>query len=169
MFWKRREEAKPALRPKAAVCYVDPGETRRVADWLVQLRVCEPAAILSDDPKDALWACLQEKPDILLLEAMPDAMEKLDDPNRDITGRCELSACIKEQLPACRVYLICGAQFRDLEPTLKKAVETGLIDGYRIGRLSKLNVDAWLAPGETGDDPGGEAICGQGLQEKEIR
>lgn len=147
MFWKRKEAAKPVPLPKAAVCYADPGETRRVTDWLTQLRVCQPAAILSDDPKDALWACLQEKPDILLLEAMPDAMEKLDDPDKDITGRCELSARVKEQLPACRVYLICGAQFGDLEPTLEKAVETGLIDGYRIGRLSKLHVDAWLARG----------------------
>lgn len=147
MFWKRKEEAKPAPLPKAAVCCADPGETRRMIDWLNLLHVCQPAAILSDDPKDALWACLQEKPDILLLEAMPDAMEKLDDPSRDITGRCELSARVKEQLPACRVYLLCGAQFRELEPTLEKAVETGLIDGYRIGRLTKLNVDAWLTRG----------------------
>lgn len=144
MFWKRKEETAPVRLPKAAVCCADPGETRRVTDWLTQLRICRSAAILSDDPKDVLWASLQEKPDILLLEAMPDAMEKLDDPNKDVTGRCELSAQIKEQLPVCRVYLICGAQFGNLEPTLKKAVETGLIDGYRIGRLSKLNVETWL-------------------------
>lgn len=147
MFRKRKGAVRTAPLPKAAVCCADPGETRHMTDWLTQLGICRPAAILSDDPKDVLWASLQEKPDILLLEAVPDAMEKLDDPSKDVTGRCELSARIKEQLPACRVYLICGAQFGNLEPTLKKAVETGLIDGYRIGRLSGLNVETWLGQG----------------------
>lgn len=145
MFRLRKEEAKPAPKCRAAVCYTDPGETRRTIDWLLRLRVCEPIAILSDAPDDVLWVCLRERPDILLLEAMPDAMERLDEPSKDITGRCELSVRVRERLPDCRVYLICGAQFGSLKPVLDKAVETGLIDGYRIGQLTRLHVESWIA------------------------
>lgn len=143
MFWKRREEPSPL--PKVAVCYADSAVTRRAADWLAQLNLCKPIAILADTPKDALWLCQREEPSLLVLEAMPDAMERLDDPSRDITGCCELSAQVKEQLPTCRVCLVCDARFHDYEPTLEKAVETGLIDGYRIGRLARLHIETWLA------------------------
>lgn len=143
MFWKRKGQTTPL--PKAAVCYVEPAKSRAAADWLNGLGLCKSVAILSDDPQDALWTCRQAKPDILVLEAMPDAMERLDDPNKDITGRCELSIRVKELLPDCRVYLVCGEEFRRLEPVMQKAISTRLIDGCRFGALDRQCVQQWLA------------------------
>lgn len=72
-------------------------------------------------------------------------MEKLDDPDKDISGRCEMSVRVKERLPECRVYLICDAAFCELEPVMEKAVETKLIDGYRFGCLNRQLLEKWLA------------------------
>lgn len=147
MFWKRKD-AIPKL-PKAAVCCVDPGETRAVVDTLARFGLCGPTAILSDTPKDILWFCQREKPDLLLLEAVPDAMERFDDPDKDISGRCELSAQVAEVLPECRVYLTCAEGFRRLEPVMQKAVETQLIHGYCFGDLTEQQLKFWL-----GEQPG---------------
>lgn len=146
MFWKRKDEAK--LRTKIAVCYADSDMTRAAADWLAQQGLCESVAILADTPKDALWLCQREKPDLLILEAVPDAMERFDDPDKDIAGRCELSARITEVLPDCRVYLVCDEQFGHLEPVMQKAVGTNLIHGYCFGSLTRPIIESWLSETE---------------------
>lgn len=143
MFLSRAD--KPAVQLRIAVCYADSAMTRAAADALVRLEACDPIAVLSDTPKDILWLCQREKPDLLLLEAVPDTMERFDDPDKDITGRCETAARVREELPDCRVYLICGEEFRRLEPVMRKAVETKLIDGYCFGALTKQRIEAWLA------------------------
>lgn len=147
----RKQKPGGRTRPKVAVYYVDAVNSRAAADWLTRLDLCQSVAILSDAPSDTLWTCVREKPDLLVLEAMPDAMEQLDDPDKDITGRCELAVQVKEALPRCRVYLVCSAEFRRLEPAMEKAVETHLIDGYRFGGLSRQQIETWLA--ETGAKP----------------
>lgn len=143
MFWKRKDEARSL--PKVALCYTDSAVTRAAADWLAQLGICKPIAILADAPKDILWLCQQERPEALILEAVPDAMERFDDPGKDIAGRCELSAQITEALPRCRVYLICAEAFSRLAPVLQKAVETSLIRGYCFGRLTEQQMNTWLS------------------------
>lgn len=149
MFWKRHDE--PKRLPKVAVCYMDSDMTRTVADALAQLGACDPIAVLSDTPKDILWLCQRTAPDVLLLEAVPDAMERFDDPDKDITGRCEIAARVREDLPDCRAYLTCGEEFRHLEPVMQKAVETKLIDGYCFGDLTTQQLKLWLGekPGHT--------------------
>lgn len=153
MFWKRRGEAfrNPETenrRLKTAVCYVDPDESCVLARRMTELHICEAFPLLTDTAKDAVPICQREKPDLLILEAMPDAMEKLDDPEKDIAGRCELSARIREELPGCRVYLVCAEEFLHLEPVMKKAVETQLVNGYCFGRLTKQQLEAWLSETE---------------------
>lgn len=147
MFRKRHDGAKPL--PKVAVCCADTDETRAVADALARLGECEPIAILADTPKDILWLCARKAPDLLVLEAVPNAMERYDDPMRDISGRCEMAARVREEVPDCRAYLTCGAEFRHLEPVLQKAVETRLISGYCFGGLTERQLKLWL--GETPD------------------
>lgn len=142
MFWKRHDE--PKRRPRVAVCYMDSAETRAVADALAQPDLCDPIAVLSDTPQDILWLCGHTQPDVLLFEAVPDAMERFDDPDKDITGRCETAARVREDLPACRVYLTCAEEFRRLEPVMQKAVETKLIDGYCFGDLTAQQLKLWL-------------------------
>lgn len=142
MFWKAKDS--PVRLPKLAVCYTDPAETRAITDALARDGLCEPLALLSDEAENVLWLCGREKPSALLLEAVPDAMERFDDPDRDISGRCELSARLAEALPECRVYLTCDAAFREMEPVLQKAVETGLICGYCIGSPTRQQIIHWL-------------------------
>ncbi len=142
MFWKAKDSA--ARLPRPAVCYVDPAETRAAADAWVNEGLGEPLALLSDETESILWLCRRERPTFLLLEAVPDAMERYDDPDRDISGRCELSARLAEELPECRVYLTCAEAFREMEPVLQKAVETGLICGYCIGRPTRQQLTHWL-------------------------
>lgn len=146
MFWKRTKET-PKL-PRVMLCRVDPGETRALARQLTQSRVCEAVPLLTDVAREAVPICQAEAPDLLVLEAMPDAMEKLDDPDKDISGRCELAAQITEVLPHCRAYLTCAEAFRHLEPVMQKAVETRLINGYCFGDLTEGQLRAWLAEGE---------------------
>lgn len=145
MFRKRHDE--PMSVPRVAICYMDPTMTRAVADAVAQLGLCDPIAILSDTPEDILRLCGQAAPDLLLLEAVPDAMERFDDPDKDITARCETAARVREELPDCRAYLTCGAGFRRLDPVMQKAVETRLIDGYCFGDLTTQQLKAWLAEG----------------------
>ena len=142
MFWKRHDE--PKRRPRVALCYMDSAVTRTVADALAQLDLCDPIAVLADTPKDILWLCGRTAPDVLLLEAVPDAMERFDDPDKDITGRCETAARVREELPACRAYLICAEKFRRLEPVMQQAVETELIHGYCFGDLTAQQLKLWL-------------------------
>lgn len=141
MLWKRQEAAG---RPKAALCCADPASTRAAADRLTAWGVCECVAVLSDEAQDVVWTCRREEPDILVLEAVPDAMERLDDPTKDITGRCELAVQVTEALPTCRVYLTCAEAFRRLEPVLQKAVETALISGYCLGSPTRQQIERWL-------------------------
>lgn len=143
MLWKRHDEAKRL--PKVAVCCMDSDETRAVADALTRRGECEPIAILSDTPEDILWLCARKAPDILVLEAAPNAMERFDDPARDISGRCEMAVRVREEVPDCRAYLTCDAAFRHLESVLQKAVETELIRGYCFGTLTERQVKRWLA------------------------
>ncbi len=145
MLWKRHDA--PKRTPTIAVCYADAAVTREAADWLTRLGSCESVAVLADTPQDILWLCRRAKPDLLLLEAVPDAMERFDDPDKDITGRCETAVHIRELLPDCRVCLTCAEAFRHLEPAMQKAVETGLVDGYCFGTLAKRQLEAWLALG----------------------
>lgn len=152
MFWKRKESAVAIPGgdrglPKVAVCCVDPAESCAAAKRLAALRICEAVPLLTDAAKEVIPICCQAEPDLLVLEAMPNAMEKLDDPDKDIAGRCGLAARVREQLPRCRVYLTCAESFRRLEPVMQKAVETRLIHGYCFGSLSGQQVRAWLSEG----------------------
>lgn len=147
MRWKRHEAQKRP--PKIAVCYADAAVTREAADWLTQLGLCESVAVLADTPQDILWLCRRAKPDFLLIEAVPDAMERFDDPDKDIAGRCETAVHIRELLPECRVYLTCAERFRHLEPAMQKAVETELVDGYCFGALARRQLEEWLAEGRS--------------------
>lgn len=141
---KRWHAPKPLLR--VAVCYVESAVTRTVVDRLTQLDFCTPLPFLSDEPENVLWSCRKEQPDVLLLETMPDAMERFDDPSKDIAGRCETAARVREELPDCRVYLTCAEEFRRLEPVMQKAVDTRLIDGYCFGALTSRLIESWLPP-----------------------
>lgn len=157
MFRKRHDEVNDLA--KVALCWTDTEMTRAAADRLAQRGICKPVAVLSDTPKDILWLCRRERPDLLLLEAVPDAMERFDDPDKDIAGRCRLSARIAEEMPACRVYLVCAEEFRRLEPVMQKAVETHLIRGYCFGGITVQQLEHWL-----GEAPGpitlkGESSC----------
>lgn len=152
MFWRRKEEpfsdhGRIGRLPKVMVCRVDPDDTRILAKHLTETRICEAVPLLTDVAREAVPICQEAKPDILVLEAMPDAMEKLDDPDKDISGRCELSAQVAEVLPECRVYLTCAKEFRHLEPVMQKAVETRLIRGYCFGSLTEQQLRAWLSEG----------------------
>lgn len=152
MFWRRKEEPFSdhggiGRLPKVMVCRVDPDETRILVKHLTETRICEAVPLLTDVAREAVPICREAKPDILVLEAMPDAMEKLDDPDKDISGRCELSAQVAEVLPECRVYLTCAEEFRHLEPVMQKAVETRLIRGYCFGALTEQQLRAWLSEG----------------------
>lgn len=149
MFWKRQEDT---ARPRVALCCTDPAATRAAADRLTAWDVCEPLALLSDEAESVLWSCRKERPDILVLEAMPDAMERLDDPTKDISGRCELAVQVSEALPTCRVYLLCAEGYRRSEPVLQKAVETELISGYCLGSLTRQQIERWL-DGTSGQAP----------------
>lgn len=142
MFWKRHDE--PGRAPKLALCYADSDMTRASADALSQRGVCESIALLADSPQNILWLCRRTKPDLLLLEAVPDAMERFDDPDKDIAGRCETAARVLEEVPGCRVYLSCDPAFRHLEPVMQKAVETNLISGYCFGMLTAQQLELWL-------------------------
>lgn len=142
MLWRRHDESQQL--PKVAVCYVDSAATRAMADALARLGECDPVAILADTPQNILWLCAHRRPDLLLLEAVPDAMARYDDPDKDISGRCETAARVREELPDCRAYLICGADFRHLEPVMQKAVETELIHGYCFGDLTERQLRLWL-------------------------
>lgn len=146
MFRKRKSSPRPLL--KLAICCADSSMTRAAADWLALRNLCEPIAILADTPTDTLWLCQRERPDLLVLEAVPDAMERFDDPDKDIAGRCDLSARILEVLPDCRVYLICDDSFHHLEPVMQKAMETQLIHGYCFGPLSEGQLNEWLSEAE---------------------
>ena len=146
MFWKRTKET--SKLPRVMVCRVDPDETQALAKQLTEHRICEALPLLTDVAREAVPICQAASPDLLVLEAMPDAMEKLDDPDKDISGRCELAAEITEVLPACRAYLTCAEEFRHLEPVMQKAVETNLICGYCFGDLTEGQLRAWLAEGE---------------------
>lgn len=144
MLWKRNRVPQPL--PRFAIGYVDSGVTRKAADWLAQLELCEPIAILADTPQNILWLCQRTKPVVLLLEARPDAIERLDAPDKDISGRCELAARLTEVLPECRVYVTCADEFRHVEPVLQMAVEKQLIDGYHFGTLTYQLIRDWLFP-----------------------
>lgn len=126
----------PQPLPRFAIGYVDSSVTRKAADWLAQLDLCEPIAILSDTPQNILWLCQRTKPVALLLQAVPDAIESLDAPDKDIAGRCQLAAQIKEKVPDCRVYLTCIERSCHLEAVMQKAVDEQLIDGYSFGALT---------------------------------
>lgn len=141
---KRRQPPKPL--PRVAVCYAESAVTRAVVDRLTQLGFCTPLPILSDELENVLWFCRKERPDVLLLETVPDAMERFDDPGKDIAGRCETAARVREERPDCRVYLICAEEFRRLEPVMQKAVDTRLIDGYCFGALTGQLIESWLPP-----------------------
>ena len=147
MLWKRHDD--PKRTPRVAVCYADAAVTRTAADWLTRLGACESVALLADTPQDILWLCRRAKPDLLLLEAVPDAMARFDDPTKDITGRCETSVRVREEVPDCRVYLTCAEEFRHLEPAMQKAVETKLVSGYCFGSLTKRQIEVWLAENES--------------------
>lgn len=143
MLWRHKKNRKKL--PKVMLCCVDPDESRTVAKRLTEMRICEAVPLLSDVVREALPVCREARPDIIVLEAMPDAMEKLDDPNKDISGRCELAAQITEELPECRAYITCAERFRLFEPVMQKAVETRLINGYCFGALSAGQLKAWLS------------------------
>lgn len=115
-------------------------------DWLTHLDLCAPLPFLSDEPETVLWSCRKEKPNVLLLEAVPDSMERFDDPSKDIAGRCEIAARVREELPDCQVYLICAEEFRRLESVMQKAVDALLIDGYCFGALTSRSIESWLPP-----------------------
>lgn len=149
MFWRRKEEplsgsGGPGRPPSVMVCCVDPGESRALAQQLTEERSCQVAALPTDAVEEVISLCQRESPALLVLEAMPDAMERLDDPTKDISGRCELAAQLREELPHCRVYLTCGEEFRRLEPVLQKAVEKDLIQGYCFGGLTGQQLETWL-------------------------
>ena len=142
MFWKRHDEAKRL--PRLALCCADSDMTRASADALARRGLCEPIALLADTPQNILWLCRRAKPDLLLLEALPDSMERFDDPDKDIAGRCETAARVQEEVPGCRAYLTCAEEFRHLEPVMRKAVENSLISGYCFGALTGQQLELWL-------------------------
>ena len=136
-LFRRRE---PPL-PKAAVCFALPFRTRRAADWLRNLGGCRPIGILSDDCDDAVWQCVAEQADLLLLET--DFSDAAED-TKDVSARCDLAAALRRLRPECRVYLVCEEGCPERLPALEKAVELKLIDGFCIGDLAAEQMRTWL-------------------------
>lgn len=141
MRTQKRTEAVKML-PRVSVCYCDTKLCRGVADWLSQLNICESSAILSVKHSDVLWACLRDDPKLLLLEITPESDA---DHANGIAERCELAMRIKECLPDCRVLLVCCDDCHEIEPTMRKAVELKLVDGYFFGNLDRKDIEKWLS------------------------
>ena len=141
LFQRRRAPEALAL-PRAAACFTTPARTRRAADWLGALGGCKPLGILSDDCDDAVWQCVAEQADLLLLET--DFSDAAED-TKDVSARCDLAAALRRLRPECRVYLVCEEGCPERLPALEKAVELGLIDGYFIGELTARQARIWLA------------------------
>ena len=148
-LFRRRE---PPL-PKAAVCFSSPIRTRRAADWLRNLGGCRPIGVLSDDCGDVAWQCDTEQADLLLLET--DFSSDMEEP-KDVSSRCDIAVEVRRKLPNCRIYLVCEDGHPERLPSLDKAAELKLIDGYCLGDLTDRQARAWLR--ETAETmPGGSA------------